>query len=174
MAETSSRDGAEHAPSLPKTSAPALREGASVDPAFTEAAESVASYAAQLQAAAEKLGKEVAVGREKEQSYWNFVSPENAMGFSTYLTGDKTFTGAKLDTLVQAHEASLFAVAGAKKLSQMLASGQSLEEAAKIPLIAKFFAMPEGKMLVSMFQGADPREIEANFNLEKARFLKSL
>ncbi len=29
----------------------------------------------------------------------NFISPENAMGFSTRLTGGTTFSGAKLETL---------------------------------------------------------------------------
>ncbi len=41
-------------------------------------------------------------------------------------------------------------------------------------MVQKFFDLPEGKLLLGLFGGVDPKQAEAEFHLNKARFVRGL
>lgn len=123
----------------------------------------------------EKFRKLVAELKERELSFPNFVSPENMLGLSTVVRGDgKTFSSDRLETIENVYENANLRYLGLVRLEGLIASGARLDAVKKDPLVVKFLASPEGKLMEGiMFGKSDFGTLQSQYDLEKAREFKS-
>jgi peptidoglycan hydrolase-like protein with peptidoglycan-binding domain len=127
-----------------------------------------------VQSAHIELSKKIEKLTEKEQSFMNFVSPENMLGFSTRILSGDTVTGLKLQGLQDFSKRNSASEKNLKIILDNLQNNKTFTEIQTIPALKIFFASPEGVYTIDKENGLDDQLCVQKYILNTARLYKNL